>query len=135
PTAVAASGDTLWVVSGKGLGTGPNPGYPQPTGIRAAGRRGSQYTLGQLHGVIAVSTSARAGDAALRRLSARVAHANGWDSGRPRGGMHYPPFQHVLYVIKENRTYDQVFGDLPRADGDAALLYFGRGAGPNHHAL
>ena len=45
------------------------------------------------------------------------------------------PIKHVIYIIKENRTYDQVLGDLPRADGDARLAIFGRKVTPNHHAL
>jgi len=69
----------------------------------------------------------------LAALSRRVAHANGWDL-RPTGAA-WPPFEHVIYVIKENRTYDQVFGDLPGADGDTALVYFPRSVTPNHHAL
>jgi YVTN family beta-propeller protein len=44
-------------------------------------------------------------------------------------------FKHVLYIIKENRTYDQVFGDLPQGDGDPSLVHFGREVTPNHHAL
>ena len=44
-------------------------------------------------------------------------------------------FKHVIYIIKENRTYDQVFGDLPQGDGDPALVHFGRKVTPNHHAL
>jgi len=44
-------------------------------------------------------------------------------------------FKHVLYIIKENRTYDQVFGDLPQGNGDPSLCLFGREVTPNHHAL
>jgi hypothetical protein len=44
-------------------------------------------------------------------------------------------FKHVLYIIKENRTYDQVFGDMPQGDGDPSLVHFGREVTPNHHAL
>ncbi len=44
-------------------------------------------------------------------------------------------FDHVVYIIKENRTYDQVFGDLPQGDGDPELCVFGREVTPNHHAL
>lgn len=44
-------------------------------------------------------------------------------------------FKHVLYIIKENRTYDQVFGDLPQGNGDSTLCHFGREVTPNHHAL
>jgi YVTN family beta-propeller protein len=43
--------------------------------------------------------------------------------------------QHVLFIIKENRTYDQVFGDLPQANGDPKLVIYGREITPNHHAL
>jgi hypothetical protein len=45
------------------------------------------------------------------------------------------PIKHVLYIIKENRTYDQVFGDLPQGNGDPALCQFGREVTPNRHAL
>jgi YVTN family beta-propeller protein len=45
------------------------------------------------------------------------------------------PFQHVLYIIKENRTYDQVFGDLKQGDGDPNLVLYGRKVTPNHHAI
>jgi YVTN family beta-propeller protein len=45
------------------------------------------------------------------------------------------PIQHVIYIIKENRTYDQVFGDLPHGNGDAELAIFGQRITPNLHAL
>jgi YVTN family beta-propeller protein len=45
------------------------------------------------------------------------------------------PIKHILYIIKENRTYDQVFGDMPRGNGDARLAIFGRKVTPNQHAL
>jgi hypothetical protein len=44
-------------------------------------------------------------------------------------------FDHVVYIVKENRTYDQIFGDLPQGNGDASLCMFGREVTPNHHAL
>lgn len=44
-------------------------------------------------------------------------------------------FKHVIYIIKENRTYDQVFGDMPQGDGDTSLVEFGREITPNHHLL
>ncbi|HTM56537.1 MAG TPA: beta-propeller fold lactonase family protein [Pirellulales bacterium] len=43
--------------------------------------------------------------------------------------------KHVLYIIKENRTYDQVFGDVPRGEGSAELCIFGREVTPNCHKL
>ncbi|HVS37970.1 MAG TPA: alkaline phosphatase family protein [Gemmataceae bacterium] len=45
------------------------------------------------------------------------------------------PIKYVIYIIKENRTYDQVFGDLKQGDGDPALVMFGRDVTPNHHKL
>lgn len=45
------------------------------------------------------------------------------------------PIQHVVYVIKENRTYDQVFGDIPEGRGDAGLCVFGAKVTPNQHKL
>lgn len=44
-------------------------------------------------------------------------------------------FKHVVYIIKENRTYDQVFGDMPQGNGDINLVHFGREITPNHHKL
>jgi YVTN family beta-propeller protein len=43
--------------------------------------------------------------------------------------------KHVIYVIKENRTYDQVFGDLPQGNGDSSVTMFGQKVTPNHHAI
>jgi DNA-binding beta-propeller fold protein YncE len=43
--------------------------------------------------------------------------------------------EHVVYILKENRTYDQLFGDLQQGDGDPSLCMFGREITPNHHAL
>jgi phospholipase C len=45
------------------------------------------------------------------------------------------PIHHVFYIIKENRTYDQVLGDLGRGNGDSKLTLFGRNVTPNHHRL
>jgi YVTN family beta-propeller protein len=45
------------------------------------------------------------------------------------------PIKYVIYIIKENRTYDQVFGDLPRGNGDPSLVMFGEKVSPNHHKL
>ena len=44
-------------------------------------------------------------------------------------------FKHVVYIIKENRTYDQVLGDMPQANGDTSLVEFGKHISPNHHSL
>jgi len=69
-------------------------------------------------------------DARSRRLAAQkkgfpIPHRVGQPS----------PIQHVIYIIKENRTYDQVFGDLPKGNGDPSIVLFGREVTPNQHAL
>jgi len=45
------------------------------------------------------------------------------------------PIKHVFYIIKENRTYDQVLGDMPEGNGDPNLALFGEKISPNHHAV
>ena len=45
------------------------------------------------------------------------------------------PIQHIIYIIKENRTYDQVFGDVSKGNGDPRLTIFGKNVTPNQHAL
>ena len=133
PTALALAGDTLWVVNGKGHGTAPNPDYPHPgTGSHLS--RPTAYTLGQLSGTVTILPNAGVRGRDLDALSERVARANGWTSRRPLSSA-YPPIEHVVYIIKENRTYDQVLADLPQADGDTSLLFFPRHVSPNHHAL
>lgn len=133
PTALVQVGDTLFVANGKGAGTGPNPAGPQPDEARArhGGDPDTSYTLGQIRGSLSIVPAARTLD--LPVLSARVTRANGWDSTHT--GSPYPPLTHVIYVLKENRTYDQVLGDLPAADGDTSLVLFGRSVTPNQHAL
>jgi len=45
------------------------------------------------------------------------------------------PIKHVFYIIKENRTYDQVYGDIKEANGDTSLCIFGEKVTPNQHKL
>jgi YVTN family beta-propeller protein len=130
PAALAMSGSSLAVVNGKGRGTGPNPTGPQPD--KKMEPTSTSYTLGQLNGTITVLPAAWK-DAELAALTRRVERANGWDVRRP--ARRYPPFEHVIYILKENRTYDQVFGDMPQGDGDPSLVFFPREVSPNHHAL
>jgi DNA-binding beta-propeller fold protein YncE len=135
PTAVLAAGPSLLVVNGKGRGTGPNPAGPR---FGEAKRDPRSYTLGQTSGTLTV-LPAMPGRAALAALSRRVARANGWDEAkaarRGHAAVPYPPLRHVVFIIKENRTYDQVFGDMPGGDGDPRLQFFTRAEAPNHRAL
>ena len=135
PTGVASTGNSLLVINGKGRGTGPNPDGPTPARPRGPGSH--SYTLGQTTGTLSRIPLSEFTTAPLEKHSAQVAVLNRWDTvatGRARR-VPYPPFEHVIYVIKENRTYDQVFGDIATADGDTSLLFFPRRVSPNHHAL
>ena len=130
PTALATLGDSLLVLSAKGYAPAANPAQGNP-GHR--GRGPDQYTLSQLQGTMVTIPQPRPG-AALDAQSARVVAANRWASA-PASTRPFPPIEHVVYIIKENRTYDQVLGDLTQADGDTSLVFFPRAISPNHHAL
>ncbi len=135
PTAVLERGDTLLVASGKGRGTRANPDGPQPVSARdRAQPAGRNTTLSQLDGSLMIVPLPTPVAASLATYSARVSRANGWTDARP-AAHRYPPFEHVVYIVKENRTYDQILGDLPLADGDTSLVMFGRSVTPNHHAM
>ncbi|MBV9086132.1 MAG: bifunctional YncE family protein/alkaline phosphatase family protein, partial [Acidobacteriaceae bacterium] len=129
PTAVLHTGRELLVLNAKGHGTRANPNGPIP-GLRIP--HDPNYVLGQLNGTVRI-IDPELKPATLTGYSRRVAVAGGWD--QPRPDRRYPPFKHVVYIIKENRTYDQVFGDIKEGDGDASLVFFGESVTPNHHAL
>ena len=142
PTAVALSADgrTLYVANGKGTGAGPNPRGPT-----APDARRDQYIGALLVGSV---SKIPVPDAATLHRWTRQVLANSpyrdalltrqpWPtrSPIPRAAGDTSPIRHVLYVIRENRTYDQVFGDDPRGDGDPRLAIFGDSVTPNAHAL
>ncbi|MFN7939554.1 MAG: alkaline phosphatase family protein [Bryobacteraceae bacterium] len=135
PTAVALSANNrrVFIASGYGFGS------LAPTANNASGR-----SYKDRKGVISVADVPS--PAELRQFSTDVLrnnHANQpWTTrvASPRNPIpmnlsETSPIEHVFYVIKENRTYDQVFGDLPQGNGDASLVHFGREVTPNHHAL
>jgi YVTN family beta-propeller protein len=165
PSAIAVAGRTIFIGNGKGTGVqnssmivdnsgrvpnGPNERFPTGTG-RATGQ-GGQYSVALVVGNI--SAVNLPDDPALARYTQQVMRNNGLLG--PRQARLFPtrsPIKHVIYVIKENRTYDQVFGDVEKsgdgatADGDQSLAIFGAGdaaarsdgkrqdISPNHRAL
>jgi len=147
PTAVAVSrdGKTLYVANGKGLSSKANPRGPNPYKKRTPE---TQYIGTLFWGTVSVIPVP--GDAQLARYTRQVEKNNGFNevaqrlAEKPRETKaHAIPrrvgepslIRHVIYIIKENRTYDQVFGDLPQGNGDSTLCLFGRDVTPNHHAL
>jgi DNA-binding beta-propeller fold protein YncE len=129
PTDIIQTKNRFYILNGKGRGTRANP---KATHGDAYIKTPSDYTLGQLNGTVTELPVSMTDDE-LASHTKRVAELNNWN--RRENKASYPPFKHVLYIIKENRTYDQMFGDLPQGDGDPSLLFFPRTVSPNHHAL
>jgi YVTN family beta-propeller protein len=75
----------------------------------------------------------------LTAATARVAADNGWNRDRsalhPRLAVYNGAIKHVLYIIKENRSYDEILGDMPQGNGDPRLCLLGENITPNQHAL
>ncbi|MFF0850860.1 alkaline phosphatase family protein [Streptomyces sp. NPDC003280] len=89
-------------------------------------------------------------DSVIRSQTSKVFQQNGWSRGSvqlAKGKGHRKPvpvpqrlgdpstIKHVFLIVKENRTYDQLFGDLPQGNGDPSLAQFGENVTPNQHAL
>ena len=141
PNSVSALGNMLYVVNGRS-NVRPNPGWcyaddPDPA-KKAACRASNRYVLQLSHaGILALPVPK--GDE-LRRLTAIVEANDGLTGERDRSdedtmGALRKRIKHVIYIIKENRTYDQVLGDLGRGNGDPSLALFGAKVTPNEHAL
>jgi YVTN family beta-propeller protein len=132
PTRVAINQDTVYVANARGFGQGPNA-------LRGSARRGS----------VSIFPLPAAGDLAAQ--TAFVMDANGFRPS-PQAERTLPPgIRHVALIVKENRTFDEVFGDLPGVMGMPEIARFGtRGyvdgkqgrfsirdvnVTPNHHAM
>jgi YVTN family beta-propeller protein len=144
PTAVRFSGDgkRVHVLSGKGLASAANPRGPHPVAPDTPG----QYIGGMLTGALSVLDvpDAPALAAYTKRVYALTPYADATrlapagaprDSPIPRKVGDPSPIKHVFYVIRENRTYDQVLGDMEKGNGDPTLCLFGEDVTPNAHAL
>ena len=136
PTAVTldAPGTGLYVADGMGEGSRPNPqfapfGMPQVwSGYDAASLIGSIRRIP----IPSDDEIERAHRIPSVPIPSRIAQGEAMGREIVRAG---GPIEHVIYIIKENRTFDQVLGDLPEADGDPKLAYFGVKITPNEHAL
>ena len=148
----SADGAWMYIVSGKSI-TGPNPGhlagstgrmtsvtYPEGNAAAAAAARASNQYQFQLERASLVSAPVPAGEP-LRALTETVARNNFYGSeteARDRRVMEFlrTRIKHVIYVVKENRTFDQVLGDLANgARVDPGLTQFGAAITPNNHRL
>jgi DNA-binding beta-propeller fold protein YncE len=128
---VALSGDNrvmaLDLATGKSLGSVETAWYPVavrkgPNGLIVADAKGDSKPVQNARGLVG---AVRTVDPSSLKPTPkpRVAKA------------HRLPVKRAVYIIKENRTYDQLFGDLPQAKGDPSLTMYGRDVTPNHHAL
>jgi len=146
PTNVKFSkeGDQIYVTNGKGMSSkdnryGPNPNKPAPKSV-------TEYIGGLFQGTLsAIPTPAPEELAAMTRLAfqsvplqadSKVDNAGrSPDNPIPAKVGDPSPIKHCFYIIKENRTYDQLFGDIAKGNGEPDLCIFGEQVTPNHHAL
>jgi YVTN family beta-propeller protein len=148
----SADGSWMYIVNGKSV-TGPNIGhlagntasitsiiYPGGNAAAAAASRASNQYQFQLERASLVSAPVP-GSGHLHELTEQVAKNNGYSTETDKKDAKVMEFinkriKHVIYIVKENRTYDQVLGDLNNgANGDPALTQFGHALTPNNHNL
>jgi YVTN family beta-propeller protein len=130
PTALRtiASG-TLVVLNGKGVRSYPNPTGPSP--VNPQNRTGyvARLQTGTASWIEPFS------DDQLARWTHTVLADSPYNDGKLDQTSPLPPIEHIIYIVKENRTYDQVLGDLKEGNGDPTLVLFGENSSPNHHKL
>ncbi len=146
PNAVSASrdGKTLYVVNGKSM-PGPNPDQKEPVKKKDNMKPGPDVILARNSYILQLEkagflTMPVPTGAALNRMTQLVARNNAFDARQDErdratmAGLH-ARIKHVIYIIKENRTYDQVLGDLGKGNGDPKLTMFGEKITPNLHSV
>ena len=140
----AAHGGELLVATAKSQGTGPN-NFPQRE--TAETRRAKYHSKNTYIATLLYGSLARIEEAGIALhlaewtetvLESNRMKAEAQQIEFAQGGTH--PIRHVIYIIKENRTYDQILGDLrkdgkPVGSGDASLTMYGESITPNIHKL
>ena len=133
---VSQDGKKLYVVNAKS-NVGPNPSNGRTTAAGTARnttfRNEYNWAL-EKAGISVIPVPDRG---TLATLSGQVDKNNGFANRRPDPMMTFlrTKIKHIIYVVKENRTYDQLLGDLPVGNGDPALTLFPQPITPNHHRL
>ena len=152
PTNVKIIGDKIFVSNGKGFSSRANPFGPNPTRrhgevIWHAGKASSdeQYIGGLFRGtmsIIDVPSEKQLGVYSQVVYQNTPYNKEKEKSGKGEAGNPIPmqvgeksSIKHVFYIIKENRTYDQVLGDIKEGNGDPSLVLFGERITPNQHKL
>jgi DNA-binding beta-propeller fold protein YncE len=131
PTAVhALKSGALVVLNGKGGRSFPNPQGPNPT---STGEASPQFV-----GRLQTGTASWIDPYSDEQLAAwtKTVFANSpYSDSKLDEASPLPPIEHVIYIVKENRSYDQVLGDMKEGNGDPSLVLFGEDVTPNHHKL
>lgn len=146
PTSVRVTpdGTRLLVANGKGGKPKANPHAAKP-----GAKKNNEYIASLFTGTLSIIDLPRGGDWE-KQMTAWTAQVfantplkpDGAVTAAPPEGCPVPatpgessPIKYVIYIIKENRTYDQVLGDMPQGNGDAKLCLFSERVSPNHHQL
>lgn len=128
PTKTLFHDKWMMIVSAKGIqARRPNLQGPQPV----EGKGGAQHVLTLLQGSLSIIPKSEIASS-LPAWTRTVEEGSPLYS--PKEGFKLP-IRHIFYIVRENRTYDQVMGDLGRGDGDPALTLFGKEITPNGHRL
>ncbi|HKA01877.1 MAG TPA: beta-propeller fold lactonase family protein, partial [Candidatus Solibacter sp.] len=145
PSALAIQAGKLYVGNSKGMGSYSDirgPGSPLPPGEEGKGsvkslQKGSVeiVDLTQMKSNLKAWTKQVYDNTPYHDEQLVTAKAPAAPSVIPREVGAGSPIKHVLYIIKENRTYDQVLGDMGKGNGDPRLTIFGEKVTPNHHAI
>jgi YVTN family beta-propeller protein len=154
PTNVKVIRDKIYVSNGKGFSSqanpyGPNPARSRETVIYQGGDSTKpidvQYIGGLFKGTMSVIPTPDEKTLALwsKAVYENIPYTKDKETNaQGEAGNPIPmkvgdpsPIKYVFYVIKENRTYDQVLGDMPEGNGDTSLVLFGEKITPNQHAL
>ena len=145
PMSMSFTGGKLYVATAKGKGTGPNNFAQRQTSEqkeKGTKQNSSTYIGTLLYGSLAV-LDVKSMEPELPKWTAEVVESNRMKAAEEKiqfAGGGDSRIKHVIYIIKENRTYDQVFGDLkqngkPVGNGDASLTMYGADITPNQHEL
>jgi hypothetical protein len=155
PTSVRLINGNLWVANGKGFSSKANPFGPSPIrkkeevirhGFETKDGAQVEYIAGLFKGTMSIIQAPaqaqldlytkavyRNTPYSLKKAEVADSLASGYPIPMKAGQT--SPIKYVFYIIKENRTYDQVLADLPQGNGDTSLLLFGKNITPNQHAL